>query len=131
MSKFGCTCGADIIDQTDNLAHKGFILKDQDRDVFFEKVTDEVAGYIDAVRNGTTQAWFAAHPTFRSKPDAWIVNLLLFLQWIKVKVEMYECPECGRLWVQKSTETQEFASFVREEPGERVLPSEHYRPSAG
>ncbi len=131
MSKLGCLCGATIRDQTDDLPHKGEILKDQDRNPFVNSAIDEIVSYIAAVRDGTTDAWFAKYPRLRDQPDSWIVDSLLLSPWLKFAVDVYECPECGRLWVQKGTESQEFVPFVREEPGERVLPSEHYRPPAG
>jgi len=131
MSKLGCRCGAIIRDQTDDLPYKGEILKDQDRNAFLDGMLDEIVGYIAAVRNGTTEAWYASRPGLSVRPDSWLIDDILSAGLVKFGVEVFECPECGRLWVQKGVESLEFVSFVREEPGERVLPSEHYRAPAG
>jgi hypothetical protein len=128
MSKLGCRCGATIRDQSDNLLYKGSILKNQDCGPVSDEVVEELASYMSAVKEGTTDAWFASRPWLRGKADSWIVRSTLVRMWIKYRVDVYECEHCGRLWVQTGVETQEFAPFVREEPGGRLLPSEHCAP---
>jgi hypothetical protein len=127
VSKFGCTCGHVIVDQTDNLPYKGQVLKDQDHEVFFASTADALVAYLAGVRSGDPTEWHRKWPFLRGKTDEHVAWSLMGWFWRKFVVDVYECEQCGRLWVQEGTESHRFLPFTREEGSAgRVLPSEHF-----
>jgi hypothetical protein len=127
VSKFGCTCGHVIRDQTDNLPYKGQVLKDQDHEAFFAGTADTLVEYLAGVRSGDLAEWHSKWPFLRGKTDEHVAWALLGWFWRKFKVDVYECEQCGRLWVQEGTESQRFIPFIPEEASAaRVLPSEQF-----
>jgi hypothetical protein len=115
-----------IRDQTDNLPYKGQILKDQDWEPFFSGAARAMAEYLAGVRSGDLTEFHREWPFLIGKTDEHVARTLLGLFWRKFAVEVYECEQCGRLWVQQGTESQRFIPFLPEgTPAERVLPSEH------
>ena len=69
MSKFGCTCGHVIRDQTDYLPYKGQVLKDQDKEAFFEGTASALVEYIAGVRAGDLAQWESKWSFLRGRPD--------------------------------------------------------------
>ncbi|HRQ88183.1 MAG TPA: hypothetical protein PLA50_05260 [Bacteroidia bacterium] len=79
--KIGCHCGATLIDQTDDLPHKGHLIPDQE----WFPVYDGIDAVIDDVAAGRTDAEAA---------------------YMKVRIllgaaarHVYQCKACGRLFV--------------------------------
>ena len=127
MSKFGCTCGHSIIDQTDYLPYKGQILKDQDHERFFAGSAVSLVEFLAGVRSGDLTEWHRKWPFLRGKSDEHVAWSLMGWFWRKFAVDVYECEQCGRLWVQEGTESQLFVPFTPESASAaRVLPSEHF-----
>lgn len=88
MSKLLCKCGHVIVDQTDELPHKGELIRDQD----WENVWGAIAS--------------------QSELDA--EALMDFVIGLKIKYtrDVYECQACGRLWVQIEPEENAFRSYM-------------------
>jgi hypothetical protein len=129
MSKLRCTCGHVIRDHTDYLSYKGEVLKDQDHELFFGGTADALAEYLTGVRSGDLSEWHRKWPWLGGATDSRVLWGILGWFWRKFRVDVYECEECGRLWVQEGTESQRFIPFIREEASaNRVLPSEHSAP---
>jgi hypothetical protein len=127
VSKFGCTCGHVIRDQTDNLPDKGQVLKDQDHEAFFARTADALTEFLAGVRSGDLAEWHRKWPFLQGKTDEHVAWSLLGWFWRKFAVDVYECEQCGRLWVQAGTESQRFIPFLPEDASAgRVLPSEHF-----
>ena len=125
MSKFGCTCGHVIRDQTDYLPYKGQVLKDQDHEAFFAGTADALVAYLAGVRSGDLAEWHSKWSFLRGKTDEHVAWSLMGWFWRKFAVDVYECEQCGRLWVQEGTESQRFVPFTPEDASSgRVLPSE-------
>jgi hypothetical protein len=128
MSKFSCTCGHVIRDQTDNLPYKGQILKNQDWESFFSRTVDTLTEYLAGVRSGDLAEWHHKWPFLRGKTDNHVAWPLLGWFWRKFSVDVYECEQCGRLWVQAGIESQRFIPFIPEEASAgRVLPSKQFQ----
>ncbi len=128
MSKFGCTCGHVIRDQTDYLPYKGQVLKDQDHEAFFAGTADALVAYLAGVRSGDLAEWHSKWSFLRGKTDEHVAWSLMGWFWRKFAVDVYECEQCGRLWVQEGTESQRFVPFTPEDASSgRVLPSERFR----
>jgi hypothetical protein len=128
VSKFGCTCGHVILDQADNLPYKGQVLKDQDHEAFFAGIADALTEYLAGVRSGDLAEWHRKWPFLREKTDNHVAWALLGWFWRNFKVDVYECEQCGRLWVQEGTESQRFIPFLPEDAAaSRVLPSEQFQ----
>jgi hypothetical protein len=128
VSKFGCTCGHVIIDRTDYLPYKGQVLKDQDHETYFASTADALVEYLAGVRSGDIAEWHRKWPFLQGKTDERVVWTLMGWFWRKFAVDVYECEQCGRMWVQEGTESQRFVPFIPEDTStSRVLPSEHFR----
>ena len=80
--KIGCRCGALIIDQTDDLPHKGHVIPDQEWFATFDAMDDEV---IDPLIEG------------KITPEAarWLARRIIS-RWARLA---YQCRACGRLYV--------------------------------
>jgi hypothetical protein len=128
VSKFGCTCGHAIVDQTDYLAYKGQALKDQDHEAFFAGSADALVEFLAGVRSGDLAEWHGKWPFLCGKTDKHVAWTLMAWFWRQFAVDVYECGQCGRLWVQEGTESQRFVPFLPEDASaSRVLPSEQFR----
>jgi hypothetical protein len=80
--KIGCHCGAVIFDQTDDLAHKGHLIPDQN---WFETYDAMDAEVIDRLAAGEI-----------SKEDAYMQARRVISRFART---VYECRECGRLYI--------------------------------
>ena len=105
-----------MVEQTDNLPYKAHVLKHQDIDSFFDRVTTDLAHHISEALAGRRDG--ADHKS--------MVLRLIAQHYFQYWVDMYECEACGRLWLDPGTGSQAFASYVPEEPETKgVLKSEH------
>lgn len=98
MSKFLCTCGHVIIDQTDFLPYKGDFIKDKD---FF--------AMLDSFDNAIKRA-------FNDKANWTNWELLtneITSTYIQNRQEILECQSCGRLWLQRNKDNN-YVSFLPE-----------------
>jgi hypothetical protein len=128
LSKLLCICGHVIHDQTDFLPYKGRILKDYDQEAVSAGITRECEALADAVATGDREAWLRRHflegyP--RELSDSSVFHDFLLGLCVEYLVTVYECEQCGRLWVQKGVSDSQFIPFVPESGRwERVLRSE-------
>ena len=129
MSKLGCTCGHIIRDQSDSLPYKGHVLKDQDQEAVLEGIASDVALYIKSLLGEDKGEWIAQFPWLQGKENGAVIWGIMTQYCLKYPVDLYECENCGRLWVQKGVKAQGFVSYVPENPEIRaVLQSErHHR----
>ena len=114
MGKLSCTCGHLIIDQSDSLPHKGWILKDTDHDTVYNSIADECEMFVNAVVDGKRDAWLQQY--FRGANTRDASHSDVFFHFVSALLrkhlrEMFECSECGRLWVQKPGCINEFVPF--------------------
>ncbi len=107
--KLLCTCGHEIIDQTDYLPYKGVILRDQHQFEFFDYIRDTIVDYIQAIREGRRDAWVKGF--FGNQSDSakdyddshalGVVNTMILRAMVKwMPVHIYQCRICARLYVE-------------------------------
>lgn len=127
MSKLLCKCGHIIRDQTDQLPYKARFLCDFDDDLVFDKLSGECALLVQSVAAGDRESWLKRHFLDRyprSLSDGSIFSDFMAGMMTQFFRDMYECENCGRLWIQKSGTLNEFASYVPDSGKlERVLQS--------
>ncbi len=117
MSSLGCRCGHIIRDNTDGLSYKGRVLRDQDDEKFFGKAARELALFMAAVASGRREEWISRHflsleplgPLNLSDEDQ-IWDFLTMLDR-EFNTDVYECENCGRLWVQGQPGENQFAPY--------------------
>lgn len=80
--KIGCHCGASIIDQTDELPHKGHLIPDQEWFRTFDDIDDQVIDPLVAGQLGKEPAYHRARQIIRRPARL-----------------MWQCPACGRLYI--------------------------------
>jgi hypothetical protein len=83
VSKFSCTCGHVIRDQTDYLPYKGQVLKDQDHEAFFASTADALVEYLAGVRSGDLTEWQRKWPFLCGKTDEHVAWSLMGWFWRK------------------------------------------------
>ena len=59
MSTFGCSCGSPISLVVSPNPNEGRIIRDQDIDEYYEQVSQDVAGFVQAVVQGQRREWIA------------------------------------------------------------------------
>jgi hypothetical protein len=138
MSHFGCTCGHSIHDQTDFLPYKARIRADEDTEKPIELLADTLSQHWEARQHGQEAEFIRQVELSRGETEGYaelIVNHLhgkpssevlchfIYSFWNKYDCTLYECEECGRLWVE--TERNRFASYLPETDTRHVLWSRH------
>lgn len=125
MSKLGCQCGATIRDNTDSLPYKAELLKDIDRNDFFDWITEEIQSYLDAALNGEVAKWVLEKGYGSGYADlnlshGHLLHDHIHTKFIMTKRDMYQCDSCGRIHIEK-TENNRFASFVPDSDESRQI----------
>ena len=129
MSKFLCSCGHIIVDQTDHLPYKGEILKDEDQEEFWETITKGFTEFLELAVINKRQEWIdksfgAGYP--KDLDNESIISDFLSRTDIQYMVRLYECEICGRLWIQEGTQKNHFVSYSPDDGNlHRILTSEH------
>ena len=116
MAKLQCQCGYVIVDQADNLAYKGRILRDQDADHYFDQVSHDIASFVAALLEGTHHAWLVSHFTDVYPTDTTtegvIHDLIAGAFLLRYSLTTYQCEQCGRIWIQEHPRSHTFRSFA-------------------
>jgi hypothetical protein len=117
MSKLGCVCGHTITDQTDNIPYKAKFIRDQDFDEYSDKYTEDVASFIDAVKEGKRDEWIKMYfsETYPMNiNNSSVVFDIVSVQRSRFEGELFQCETCGRVKIQVRDENL-FASFTPED----------------
>ena len=115
MSKLGCRCGHVIVDQTDSLPYKASLLRDEAENGFWDEVHGELKPLVEAAESGDKAAVAQAFGEFAhwcSATDE--LQGRISSLYIHRMSTVYECQNCGRLWVQKDA-SESFVSYVPED----------------
>lgn len=125
MSKFLCKCGHIIRDQTDRLPYKARFLCDFDDETVYDKLSGECGALVEAVAAGNRESWMQRH--FLDRYPRNLTDGEVFCDFFASMMTeffraLYECENCGRLWIQKQGEDNEFVSYLPDSGKfERVL----------
>jgi hypothetical protein len=138
MSKFGCTCGHTIVDQTDFLPYMAHIREDEDTQKPVELLADLLSQYWDARQQGQEADFMRHYELSRGATENWaeivvrqlaeqslsqVLADLIAPFWNNYDRTIYECEDCGRLWVQM--EDGHFVAYLPETDTRHVLWSRH------
>ncbi len=116
MGKLRCSCGHIIVDQSDNLEYKGYILPDTYVDDVSENLTNNIDSLIEAIKDGQRSQWIKKHYDTSSNPtDLKDSSMILeLLNVIHVTQDIFECENCGRIAIQVG-QTNEFKFYTPDE----------------
>jgi hypothetical protein len=115
MSKLKCKCGHLIVDQTDNLEYKGYILPDTYVDDVSESLTNNIDTLVNAIKSGRRLEWIKANfevPPYPTdiKESSMIHDLLNI---VNTTQEIFECENCRRIAIQVG-QTNQFEFYMPE-----------------
>ena len=132
MSKLRCVCDHIIRDQTDNLPYKARFLPDEDHNAVLEAVAANILQFMLARERGDQGAFiheFLGGVWSDDEDPATILNVLLTDVIFGSRRLIYECENCGRIWVQKHAEYDKniFVSYSPESNKRQVLRSQRRR----
>lgn len=142
MSHFRCNCGHDIVDQTDFLPYKARILKDEDTEKPLDQLADILLQHLEERQQGReveflrqfwrSDGWTEKGAEFYAqklagKPLSTVFSNLMAPFWNNYQRIIYECEECGRLWVQ--TDKNGFVPYRPETDTRHVLWSHNHHSS--
>jgi hypothetical protein len=119
MTQYKCICGhwwSDVAVPSDGYPNEGWVLRDQDCQPYFDKVSERIVSFIQAERTGRRTEWLVRY--FRISDgdadayteDADVVQVILLKE--RKDLFIYQCENCGRLWLQETPSGQNFRSFA-------------------
>lgn len=138
VSKFGCTCGNTFTDQTDFLPYKAHIREDEDTQKPVEILADTLSRFWEARQQGQEVEFLRQFAYSKGEPEenaAWevkeyagrplpkVLYHLIDPFWNNYDRIIYECEDCGRLWVEM--DNNHFVSYLPETVTRHVLWSRH------
>lgn len=116
-----CRCGS-AIDVSPPSRHAGYIVWDADVDLSIDKRIGSIRSYLEAVRAGTRDHWLtdfygrnAPLSRLAEKHDADVIEDILSRHdaWTR---QVFRCPVCGRLYVQREPRGDDFRCYDEEKP---------------
>lgn len=127
MAKLLCNCGHIIRDQTDYLPYKATFIPDEDNEVAVSETVKRIAQFIQAIESGQKEAYFQGHYGEIRKYEDDMSLLWDLISYLDVFSRLiYECENCGRLWIQKHKELDHniYSSYLPEMDIRGVLKSQ-------
>ena len=101
MGKLKCKCGHIIVDQTDKLDYKGYILPDKLVDDVSTNLTDNIDSLINSLKNGKKSEWIKKHFSSSYPTDLKESSMIHdLLNVIDKTQEIFECENCGRIAIE-------------------------------
>jgi hypothetical protein len=104
MGKLKCKCGHIIVDQTDNLSYKGYILPDNELDNFFSFFEETIDKFSNAIKTNSRIEWIKQNFSFPPYPtnlnDSSMIHDLLSGRLIDKVQDIFECENCGRIAIE-------------------------------
>ena len=123
MSKFMCKCGEIIRDQANNLPYKGYVFSDRIYFDLFDRITTDIASYIQSRVAGSEREWIAKYflSGYLCTKDEEIVHDIISRHLIPADLDMYQCPKCGRLHIEHRDDSSRLESFTPDETPHRDI----------
>lgn len=119
-----CMCGNSITDQTDYLPYKAWFLPDEDTDLAVDYVMTDVQAFIEARERGDEDAYWQANglPHWRQHTLAdKLRNYVVATPNLHLGRAMYECDECGRIWMEARPGSPDLVSYQPESASRGIL----------
>lgn len=114
MGKLRCICGHIIVDQTDNISYKGYILSDTSVDEVSDLLTDNIDSLIEANNKNEKLNWiknnFSVPPYPIDLKDSSMIHDLLSSKLIEKIQNIFECEKCRRIAIQVG-QTNKFSFY--------------------
>lgn len=106
MAKSMCPCGHIVRDQTDALPYKAMFLPDEDQEAVFEAVIDRLEAFMTARETGKQEEFLRTYlgEAYPKELDTKSILNDLLVAVILAARKIYECENCGRVWIQKHAE---------------------------
>ncbi len=120
MSKIQCKCGHVISDVACPCATEADVIGDTAYEHFDRDFTHDVASFLASTRENRRSEWIVErfgtiYPT--NLPDAEVISDLLTANFRNYAVSIAECEKCGRLWLQRRVNENDYRSFIPDEGG--------------
>jgi hypothetical protein len=123
MSKIKCECGHVIVDQTDSLDYKGYILPDNQLEKLSRVLTESIDSLIEAIKGGKRAEWITENFSKeypRDLNDSSMIHDLMTHQLVNTTQDIYECLNCRRILIQIG-QTHEFKTFSPDKKGDQGI----------
>lgn len=122
-----CLCGYIISDQTDDLPYKAEFFADEDYAGSYGGIIRFITEFIQTEQQGERNAFLAKY--FGEKyPQNVAVSSIVSDILASIRVAfghtVYECENCGRLWIQLIPEKDSYVSYIPEAEARGVLRSQ-------
>lgn len=133
MSKLRCSCGSVISDVVVPNEVTGHLLSDKSTDAFTDALCDVVEELVAASVAGTlleVRAKYFADPYPKDCTPREMANDILYPRLLELSLEILECDECGRLWIQETPDGNKYRPYLSEKARRKVLGLNDARPPA-
>ena len=114
MAKIRCKCGYIIVDQTDKLPYKGYILPDTEIDKISTALINTIDSLDEANKLGKRLEWiknnFHLPPYPTDLKDSSMIYDKITSELVDKTQDIFECNNCGRILIQIG-QTNEFKTF--------------------
>ncbi len=126
MSKRICVCGHIIVDQREDLPYKAEYIADEDYEASYGDFITFVTELVEAREHGEQERFIIKrfgeqYPRDLDLSD--VISDALTAVRVGFGHTMYECEQCGRLWIQPNPEKDRYVSYLPETETRGVLRS--------
>jgi hypothetical protein len=121
MGKFGCTCGQIISDGLIPNEVTGSILSDKSADRFYENLSEVVTDFLTHQSQNQLQDWRTKHFNDvypQDLPPGEMIHDILFGRLMSLTLEVMECDNCGRLWIQEAVGVNQWRGYSPDDAAE-------------
>ena len=126
MSKLLCLCGHMIVDQSDYLPYKADLISDQDNEIFFQSVVNAIEKFIKSWKQGTLSELYDdefVEVYVKEGKVGDYINDVIAAGYAAYSRTIYECEQCGRIWIQSKDKNEQFFPYWPEEDERGILRS--------
>lgn len=120
MGNFRCSCGFIIPDHTDQLPYKADIyqlVRDQESDSFWDDMLEGIDDFVESLIGGKREEWIGQHFGDRYPRDLLnreVLHDFMVGFFLSRSLGVYQCEQCGRLWIQEAPYGDAYRSFQPE-----------------
>ena len=133
MAKLKCHCGHIIVDQSDNLPYKGYIISDTELESVSSVLTDAIDSLSTATQQSKRLEWikgkFAVPPYPIDISDSAMIHDIISDLLVDKKQDIFECENCGRIAIEVG-QTNHFKFYKPEhEDAKGILGGQNLQPT--